>query len=648
MKLSVSEKTLKLFPKNYINENCSSEWTFIEINKNKYIIQNKNKCYIVYENNNLKCENVDINQAKQFYLIKIYEEVKHTKEDLELIEKEPIDVFIKYIDLSDPFLKREGIPQIKKDENNQELKYCLRSILKNIPWIRKIYILMPNEKVKFLKEYDYIKEKIIYVKDKDILGFDSADSHAFQFSLPKMKKFNISDNFIVMDDDYFIGQKLNKSDFFYVEKGKVVPSIIANQFHYQDMNSAKKNKNYYKKKADRVKGQTSDFFMHQVFTTYIYIMETLNKSLIIPYFTHNAIPVNINDLTEIYNIINTGKYRTNTLESLNRKLESLQFQTFVMTYTFNKYKKKINSISNNYIDNNDAIKGNYNYPLFCINTGSTNYSILSFNKTRIAMEKIFPEPTKYEENFDFSFIPNLAFNIIYEMENEIIKCQDEQKILKAENQRLERQLQMKNFMKGSKPESDESIEVDNENNDFNNIIKSLINELNKNTNELDKIKKEYDKIKKKNDNIKNYNKLLQIEINNLQNEIDKNKNDNIKKEITEKEINIINQNKKEELKEDYYINIIANLKQKLNDKDNKIKNLEFEKNKLKVISNIYFIIIEIIILLLIIFYFFNKINYALIEKKYKEFRNKDNEINKEKNEKEEKNNLIEIEMENIS
>jgi hypothetical protein len=36
-----------------------------------------------------------------------------------------------------------------------------------------------------------------------------------------MKRFNISQNFIVMDDDYFIGKQLNKSDFFYVENEKL-------------------------------------------------------------------------------------------------------------------------------------------------------------------------------------------------------------------------------------------------------------------------------------------------------------------------------------------------------------------------------------------------------------------------------------------
>ena len=48
-----------------------------------------------------------------------------------------------------------------------------RSILSNIPWIRKIFILMPTKKVRYFKEYNIIKDKIIYVKDKDLLGYDS-------------------------------------------------------------------------------------------------------------------------------------------------------------------------------------------------------------------------------------------------------------------------------------------------------------------------------------------------------------------------------------------------------------------------------------------------------------------------------------------
>ena len=222
LKLSLSSSDLKLSN----DKDYKDEWNFIE-SDGKYYLQNSNKCYIRYIQK-LICDNITLANATKFILIKIYEEVNNRENDLDLIEREPIDVLIKYIDLSDPTLKREGIPQIKKDQNNKELKYSIRSILKNIPWVRKIYILMPNEKVLFLKEYNLINDKIIYVNDKDFLGYDSSNSYAFQFRYWQMERFNISQNFIVMDDDYFIGKRLNKSDFFYVENGKVVPSINNN------------------------------------------------------------------------------------------------------------------------------------------------------------------------------------------------------------------------------------------------------------------------------------------------------------------------------------------------------------------------------------------------------------------------------------
>ena len=126
----------------------------------------------------------------------------------DLLEKEPIDVLIKYIDLTDKTLNRTGIHQIKKDFDNCELKYSVRSILQNIPWIRKIYILMPNERVSYFKPKEEIEDKIVYVKDKDVLGFDSENVYTFHCNLHNIKKFGLSENFIYMDDDYFIGQPI--------------------------------------------------------------------------------------------------------------------------------------------------------------------------------------------------------------------------------------------------------------------------------------------------------------------------------------------------------------------------------------------------------------------------------------------------------
>ena len=396
-----------------------NEWTFIEKEKNKYVIQSKNLCKIKIKNYNIiKCENITLKETSIFYFIKIYEEVDDNSiYNYKLIEKEPIDLIIKYIDLRDPFLKRNEIHQIKKDYDNEELRYSLRSIIKNIPWIRRIYIIMPNEKVRFLKNYNNIKDKIIYVKDKDLLGFDSSNSLAFQFRYWKLKDLGISDNIIAMDDDCFIGKYLNKSDFFYIHNGKVTPIIMNNNFIELNYNIIKKKLKEFSSIISKTNDeQTSIIFKYSLYSTYLFVLKLFNEAKYFPTHTHNAISINLNELKEIYNLIYKSEYKNNTLFSLYRHINSLQFQALVLSYTFIKYKRKIKNISYKLIDNKYSLYQDYNFSLFCINTGSIYYSISSFMKSKIIMEYLFPFPTKYEKRYNS--ISLLVFKTIMFIENE--------------------------------------------------------------------------------------------------------------------------------------------------------------------------------------------------------------------------------------
>ena len=418
-------------------------WNFIKKNNNNYIIRNINNCYIKIVNYNIICDKINLEEASIFRLIKIYEEVEENDLDNKLIENEPIDVLIKYIDLRDPDLKRNNLHQIEKDYENEELKYCIRSILKNIPWVRKIFILMPNNKVRFFKGYNLIKKKIIYIKDKDLLGYDSSNINAFQFRYWKLKKFGISDNFISMDDDYFIGNKLEKKDFFYVEHDKVVPAIVTSKFLKLDKKSIEKNYYLYKYKAETSKEeQNLDIFYYCQYLTYLLIFDSLDnltsnynkESIFTPEFTHNALPVNIKDLKEIYDIVYNSKYRETTLNILYRSYEFVQFQTLLITYTFIKYNRKISHISYKYIQIDNAILSNYKYSLFCINKGSLNYSYLDYYKAKLAMNFLFPIPTPYEiNNNNNNNILNIYFNVVFSMDKLIKKNEKDLKLINKKN-----------------------------------------------------------------------------------------------------------------------------------------------------------------------------------------------------------------------
>ena len=426
-KLSVSDNREIILnnENNYLNL-----WKFIEIKENEYVIKNKEGCYITVHNLMVFCNYIPVEKASSFKLSKIFSEVKSKKNpiNVEILNKEPIDVLIKYIDIRDPNLKRDGIFQVEKDYDNEELRYSLRSILNNIPWIRKIFILMPNEKVRFFKDYNLIKDKIVYVKDKDILGYESSNCNAFLFRYWKMKKFGISDNIIVMDDDYFIGKKLDKSEFFYVKNGKVVPTIITSNFMKIDKNSIKKKCDLYEKMAKRnQKEQNNEVFLYSKYLTCLFILDIfnipLNESIYIPNFTHNAIPVNLKDAKEIYELTYKSKYKYNTLDCPYRIYGYLLYQLFVLAYTFIKYHRKVNNIPNRFIQLNDSISADYKISLFCINKGAGHYSYLNLYKAKIAMEYLFPNPSSYEIE-DKSFL-NLSFNLSYSMDK-LIRIKEKQ------------------------------------------------------------------------------------------------------------------------------------------------------------------------------------------------------------------------------
>ena len=306
-------------------------------------------------------------------------------------------------------MNRTGIHQINKDIDNEELRFSIRSILKNIPWIRKIFILMPNEKVRYLKEFNEIKDKIVYIKDKDLIGFDSSSSLVFQFRYWKLKEFNLSDNFISMDDDCYIGRSFKRN----IKKSK--------------------------------KEQTFSVFQYSKYLTYSFIMKSLStKKIIVPKFTHNAIPTNINEIKEIFDLINQSEYRNATLYSNYRHIDSLQFQTFVLSYTFIKHKKKIKNISHRLIKFGNSLIANYDYDLFCVNTNANDNSNLSKQIFKIVMEKIFPEKSPYEI-IDYN-LSSFAFDVIKQiktradnLEKELYK-NNQKKIkidaLKNQNQNL--------------------------------------------------------------------------------------------------------------------------------------------------------------------------------------------------------------------
>ena len=339
-------------------------------------------------------------------IIKLYKENNNINKESRILESEPIDVVIKYIDLNDTSLERIGVEQISKDKQNNELKYSLRSIIQNIPWVRKIFIIMPNEKIPFLKEKEEIKDKIVYIKDNQLLNFESSSPPSFQFNLHKLKKFGLSENFILMDDDYFIAQPLSKSDFFYEEKGQIYPLLIATEYFEIDEEELKSQYMKYISNINDINYHSKDGFSFRRISTLLFLYKIFDNKdndnpLIEVGFTHNALPLKISDVEEVHDLIEDKyQYSQYCLKGNKRNIRTLQPQILFMSYIRNKYNRPVKEMSWKYYDLSDIREVNLDSKLFVINVEDKEYYPLRFKTEEEVLSSLFPNPTKYEKIYN--------------------------------------------------------------------------------------------------------------------------------------------------------------------------------------------------------------------------------------------------------
>ena len=100
--------------------------------------------------------------------------------------------------------------------DNEELKYSLRSVEKNAPWINKVYIITADQRPKWLNA-DHPKVELVSHRDIIESGFlPTFNSHAIEMAIPRIK--GLSERFLLANDDMFIAKPI-EPEFFYNAKG---------------------------------------------------------------------------------------------------------------------------------------------------------------------------------------------------------------------------------------------------------------------------------------------------------------------------------------------------------------------------------------------------------------------------------------------
>ncbi|TWV82419.1 Stealth CR1 domain-containing protein [Moraxella sp. VT-16-12] len=96
-------------------------------------------------------------------------------------------------------------------ENHDELYYSIKSVQRNMPWIRNIYLVTDNQVPKWIGGF----QDVILVFHHQIIDgqylptFNSHVIEAFLYRIPEL-----SENFLYFNDDVFVAKPLKKSHFF--------------------------------------------------------------------------------------------------------------------------------------------------------------------------------------------------------------------------------------------------------------------------------------------------------------------------------------------------------------------------------------------------------------------------------------------------
>jgi hypothetical protein len=127
--------------------------------------------------------------------------------------------------------------------NNNELRYCLRSIEKHLTGWEKIVIVgvLPD----WIKEND----RLVFIQANDKPGAQHKEENIHRKSMKFIDSVYAGESFLFMNDDHFLLQDFEAAKFPYHHKGKLGATIIStplrNPYHKSLVNTYKRTGNAY-------------------------------------------------------------------------------------------------------------------------------------------------------------------------------------------------------------------------------------------------------------------------------------------------------------------------------------------------------------------------------------------------------------------
>lgn len=161
-------------------------------------------------------------------------------------KEDKIDVIVPWVDNQDEEWRRKANKYIPKEDLDGEryrdydtIKYCIRSIEQNMPWVNHIYLVTDNQVPTWFKSSSKITivNHVDFIPSKYLPTFNSITITSFMHLIP-----GISDRFIILNDDMFVINKTKVKDYFtaglpndFNIERPIAPSVINNFYVFNSL-----------------------------------------------------------------------------------------------------------------------------------------------------------------------------------------------------------------------------------------------------------------------------------------------------------------------------------------------------------------------------------------------------------------------------
>lgn len=328
--------------------------------------------------------------------------------------KSKIDFVITWVDGSDKEWLREKSKYDKNinidDSINRyrdwdNLKYWFRGVEKFASWVNKIYFITYGHLPKFL---DVTNEKLVIINHEDFINkkyLPVFNSNAIEFNIKNIKE--LSENFVLFNDDMFIIDSVKPSDFFKNdlprdEYGESAISITNddNVFPFTLLNNLSIINKYYKKEKNIFDKR---YYNLKYGKNLIRTLFSLPYDNYIGFYNpHNAQSFKKSYFDKLYSL-EKEKYENTARSKFRSKDDLTQYLIRYMQLLDKNFIPRKSSFSAYYTinDNNDSLIKHIKKrksKLICIN--DTNPDI-DYKKCKIeineAFQEILPEKSSFEK-----------------------------------------------------------------------------------------------------------------------------------------------------------------------------------------------------------------------------------------------------------